>query len=76
VFSVVSSIGANTTDDFQDLSYMVWIGALIWFIVALIIALVQYSKGSRELASGILSGSGIGIVALGITCFANVQGTI
>jgi hypothetical protein len=54
-----------------------WIAALVSFvlnifgIIAGIIAIVIFvAKGKRQIWSGILAGIGIGIVALGVSCFA------
>ena len=50
----------------------VWIAAAALWVVAIVAAIVLIFTGRREIASGIFTGIGIGIVALGATCFATI----
>ena len=50
----------------------VWFAAAALWVIAIVAAIVFISKGRREIAAGVFSGIGIGIVALGATCFANI----
>ncbi len=45
------------------------VGLFAAFVVAIVFAI----RGKRQTAAGILAGIGIGIVALGATCFANMS---
>ena len=57
--------------------YLVYGAAGVW-LVATIAMVVLYSRGTRESASGILAGIGVGVLALGTTglvSFATIQAT-
>lgn len=48
---------------------------LVPAIVAAIVAAIVYAtKGRRSIANGILAGIGLGLVAIGFTCFAALFG--
>jgi len=50
---------------------IVWFGAAACFVAAIVAAIVYANtKGKRQITAGILAGAGIGIVALGVSCFA------
>ncbi len=49
---------------------LLWFLAVIVAIGFLIAAAVNFARGNRQIAAGILAGVGIGAVALGLTCFA------
>jgi hypothetical protein len=51
---------------------VVWIFAAIIVAFALLIGIILLFTGAREIAAGILTGVGIGILVLGATCFANI----
>jgi hypothetical protein len=43
-------------------------------IIAIVAAIVYAAKGRRSIANGILAGIGLGLVAIGFTCFAGLFG--
>jgi hypothetical protein len=43
-------------------------------IIAIVTAIVYATKGRRSIANGILAGIGLGLVAVGFTCFAGLFG--
>ena len=53
--------------------------ALLWFLPAIIAfvvlmgSIVHFVQGERQIAAGMLAGFGIGVVALGGSCFAIVS---
>ena len=53
--------------------------ALLWFLPAIIafevlmVSIVHFDQGKRQIAAGLLAGFGIGAVALGGSCFAIIQ---
>ncbi len=51
---------------------IVWIFAAIFVGLALLTAFILLITGDRQIASGILTGVGVGIITLGGTCFANL----
>jgi len=62
--SIISLIG--------DPVWLVWIGAAALIAIAFVVSILILIFGDRGIAAGILAGVGIGIVALGATCFANI----
>lgn len=54
--------------------------AFLWFIpafmaiAAFVVSIVHFFKGKKQIAAGILAGFGIGVVALGGSCFAISSG--
>jgi cytochrome bd-type quinol oxidase subunit 2 len=50
---------------------VVWFFAALYFVGAIIALIVYAIRRKRQIAAGILAGLGIGIVALGATCFVN-----
>jgi hypothetical protein len=68
VDSVVRGIGGF---DFYDLNF-VWFGAVACWFLAVLAAVGFTIAGKRQIASGIFAGVAIGILALGVTCFANL----
>ncbi len=58
--------------------YLVWFGAASLWLVATMAMVVLYARGTRESASGILTGIGVGVLALdttGLVNFATIQAT-
>ena len=49
-----------------------WLGAIFFVVAAFIASIMFLIFGYRSIAAGILTGVGIGIIAIGATCFANV----
>ncbi len=43
-------------------------------IVAIVAAIVYASKERRSISNGILAGIGLGLVAIGVTCFGLISG--
>ena len=52
---------------------IVSLAATALWVIAIVAAIVFAVKGRRTTAAGIFAGIGIGIVALGATCFANLS---
>jgi ABC-type multidrug transport system permease subunit len=50
---------------------IVWVVAAIYLVGAILISIICFFI-DRSVVAGILAGVGIGIVALGVTCFANI----
>jgi hypothetical protein len=48
------------------------VAAGIW-LVALVTGVVLLFKDRREMASGVMAGVAVGILALTVTCFANLS---
>lgn len=73
VVSAVSAVGVGT-NPYQGIGW-----ALLWFLPALIafvalsISIILFVQGERQTAAGMLAGFGIGVVALGGSCFAIIQ---
>ena len=58
--------------------YLVWLGAAGLWLVASIAMVVLYARGTRETASGVLAGVGVGALAAattGLVNFATIQAT-
>ncbi len=51
----------------------IWFGGALVFVIAFFIAIVRLLQGERGIAGGIFAGIGIGVVALGLTCFASMN---
>lgn len=75
VLAIVSAVGiALEQPSYLDSAFSgVWISAVALWVIGLILCCVFAIIGERQIAAGILAGLGIGIIALGITCFANTQ---
>jgi len=43
-------------------------------IIAIVAAIVYAAKGRRNISNGMLAGIGLGLVAIGFTCFAGLFG--
>jgi lipid-binding SYLF domain-containing protein len=50
-----------------------WFYAVFYLVGATIGAIIYGLRGKRNIASGIWAGIGIGIISLGVTCFANIR---
>ena len=55
---------------FNPIAFL-WAGAVIYFIGGVNVLIISAAIHKREIASGIIVGLGIGIVSLGVSCFAN-----
>ena len=79
--SIVSTAGAAygvSGVQFWIGFYFVWFGAAGVWLVATMAMVVLYERGTRERASGILAGIGVGVLALsatGLVNFATIQAT-
>jgi cation transport ATPase len=62
--------GLYAEDILQVLLGFLWLGAVLYFAGAVIVLVVYAVIHKREIAAGILAGLGIGIVSLGVSCFA------
>ena len=70
VLSLISLAGA-ALKGFIFVGFAAAAGTL--WVVAIGVAIVFAVKGKREIAAGMFAGIGIGFVALGATCFANLN---
>ncbi len=73
--SIISAAGAaviRNTNTQSPFTY-VWFAAVACFIAAFVALIVFIVKRKNRVAAGILAGIGIGIVALGASCFANLS---
>jgi len=53
--------------------YYLWYIAALYALIALFVGIgFAVSKNSRDLGNGTLAGVGIGVLGLGVTCFANL----
>ncbi len=79
--SIVSTAGAAygvSGVQFWVGFYLVWLGAAGVWLVASIAMVVLYARGTRERASGVLAGVGVGVLAVattGLVNFATIQAT-
>ncbi len=73
VLSVTSAAGAAlfSVDPRTGPPMTLWVVATLMWVIAVVVAIVFAVKGKRKIAAGIWAGIGIGIVSLGVTCFAN-----
>ena len=72
--SIVSTAGAAygvSGVQFWVGFYLVWLGAAGVWLVASIAMVVLYARGTRERASGVLAGVGVGVLAVGTTGLVN-----
>ena len=71
--SIVSTGGAAyvSGDKFWLGFYLVWFAAAGVWLVATIAMVVLYARGTRESASVVLAGIGVGVLALGTTGLVN-----
>jgi len=53
-----------------------WFGAAGLWVLAIIVAAGFALTGKRQAVSGMVVGIAIGILALGVTCFANIDGRL
>ena len=70
--SVVSAVGARAVGGgVEVIGFLyVWLIPVLLLLIAIGAAIGYTVKGRREIAAGIWAGIGIGIVSLGLTCFA------
>ena len=68
VLSVISMAGPAV-----DALYIFWFAAAVLWVIAIGAAILFAVRGRREITLGILVGIGIGIVALGGSCLANLS---
>lgn len=64
------TVGRDVERQQSALSF--WFLAVFYVIAAFIGAIIFGIIGKRSIASGIWAGIGIGIISLGVTCFANL----
>ena len=75
VCSVISSSGLGAQNHwvgFQVFSYLV---SVLW-VLAILTCIGFAVAHKRQVALGVLAGIGIGIVGLGVTCFATINYTV
>ena len=73
--SIVSTAGAAyevSGVKFWSGFYLLWYGAAGVWLVATVAMAALYTRDRREIASGILTGIGVGVLALGTTGLVNV----
>ena len=79
VLSVVSQVGyklAGGRGWYGGASmfwFYLWVVPALLVLIAVVRSVLLHSEGEKEKASGTLAGMGIGIVSLGLSCFANMQ---
>jgi hypothetical protein len=57
----------------QQSAIGLWFYGVFYLVGAMIVAIIYGVRGKRSIASGIWAGIGIGIISLGVTCFANIR---
>lgn len=74
VVSIIGTVGmsAYKTEGPETVLFNVWLAAGGLALVGFIAAVVLAVRGQKKIAAGIFAGVGIGIVAIGVTCFANI----
>ena len=71
--SIISTAGMWTgINDNNSLFGIAWFIALVLLFAAFVTAIVFAATGRRQLMAGIFAGAGIGILAMGTTCFASL----
>ena len=73
VLGVVTAFGVrvNANDEGAQLTFgLGWFAAVIIFIVCLFIGLTSRTFRTKDGKAGVLTGIGLGFVALGASCFA------
>ena len=75
LFSLVSAVGAGAGGGgVETIPFLfLWLIPAFLLLIAIVVAIIYTVKGRREIAAGIWAGIGIGIVSMGLTCFANMQ---
>ncbi len=76
ILSIVSMVGVviNSGDEGAEFGFgFLWVGALLYFLGTIIALILSAVMHKRQVMSGILAGIGIGIVSLGVTCFAMIS---
>lgn len=68
--SIISTAGALGRGGFYI--YFFWYGAAAAAALAILAAIGFVRADKRGTASGILAGMGVGVLALAVTCFANL----
>jgi tetratricopeptide (TPR) repeat protein len=69
---VAAGVNYVATELGWSLFLIVWLLAAAAWLGAIVATVILYGRGQRWLASGVLAGVGIGVIALGATLFANV----
>ncbi len=72
VLSLVTAVGATAGGGgIEGIGWLFsWLIPAFLLLIAFVAAIVFGGKGKKQIASGIWAGVGIGIVSLGLTCFA------
>ena len=72
VLSVASQVGAIVVGGGLDaIGFLfVWLVPAFLLLIAIAFAIINTVKGREKIAAGIWAGIGIGIVSLGLSCFA------
>ncbi len=72
ILSVASMTGVVvSSDEGSALGFgFLWLGAVLYFLGAIIAVIVFAVMREKQRAAGVLAGLAIGIVSLGATCFA------
>lgn len=68
---VLQRVGVPYSYDSYYLRFA-WFGAAACWLLAVLVATGFAIAGRRQIASGMFAGIAIGILALGVTCFANM----
>ena len=53
--------------------YFAWFAALLVTATSLLIAIILGLSGAGSQAKGVFAGFGVGVLALGVSCFANLS---
>ncbi len=70
VVSAISTVGVAGIPPSGESWAILWFIPAFMAIVAFIVSIVHFFQGKKQIAAGMLAGFGIGVLALGGSCFA------
>jgi len=74
VVSAISAVGVAANQPSGVSWAFLWFIPVFMAIAALIASIIYFFKGKKQIAAGMLVGFGIGVLALGGSCFAISSG--
>ena len=74
ICSIIGSSGLGAQSDWVGFMVFSYLVSLLW-VLAILTCIGFAIAHKRQVALGILAGIGIGIVGLGVTCFATINYT-